>query len=138
MLRTELRAAIFRARQTAKKVKAAKIPVSIQHVIHSVDIHVHPAQELAPDYMLVVSEEHPDAPSGTAAVRSEEQSLVRHLEEEIEQLKFQQRAIVEEYEASVEELKSSNEELQAINEELRSATEELETSREELQSINEE
>ena len=57
-----------------------------------------------------------------AAVLAEEvtearpaEPLIRHLEEELDQLKIHQRATVEEYEASLEERKSSNEELQAIN-----------------------
>ena len=138
MLRIELRAAIFRARQTEAPVKMAGIPVELQDLRETVDLHVRPAQEPASDLMLVLFEEH-------AAVLAEEitearppEPLIRHLEEELDQLKIHQRATVEEYEASLEELKSSNEELQAINEELRSATEEVETSREELQSINEE
>jgi two-component system CheB/CheR fusion protein len=65
-------------------------------------------------------------------------SVVRHLEHELEKVKSRLRDTVEQAEASTEELKASNEELQSMNEELRSATEELETSREELQSINEE
>jgi two-component system CheB/CheR fusion protein len=137
MLRIELRAAIFRARQTASAVKVAGVPVNIQNQLRALDIHVLPAQELAPDYLLVVVDEHGIAPSAAEATEPQ-QPPVRHLEEEIDQLKNQQRAMVEEHEASVEELKSSNEELQAINGELRSATEEVETSREELQSINEE
>src|SRR5207237_9777983 len=59
-------------------------------------------------------------------------------DDEIQFLKEQLNATVEQYEAGNEELKASNEELQAMNEELRSATEELETSKEELQSVNEE
>jgi len=138
MLRMELRAAIFRARQTGEPVKMTGVPLELQDERQMVDLHVRPAQEPASDLMLVLFEEH-------AAVLAEEvtearpaEPLIRHLEEELDQLKIHQRATVEEYEASLEELKSSNEELQAINEELRSATEEVETSREELQSINEE
>ena len=59
-------------------------------------------------------------------------------DEEIQYLKEQLAATVEQYEGANEELKASNEELQAMNEEMRSATEELETSKEELQSVNEE
>jgi two-component system, chemotaxis family, CheB/CheR fusion protein len=63
---------------------------------------------------------------------------VIYLENELDQLKAQQREAAEHYAQSTAELKASNEDLHAINKELRSATEELETSREELYSINEE
>ena len=62
----------------------------------------------------------------------------RLLEEELERVKAQLRATVEQYEIQTEELKAANEELQAANEELRSTAEEMETGKEELQSVNEE
>ena len=138
MLRVELRAAIFRARQTGSPVKMAGVPVELREVLQTIDLYVRPAQDLAPDLMLVLIEEHAVVPTEESAEARPTEPLIRHLEEELDQLKVHRRATVEEYEASLEELKSSNEELQAINEELRSATEEVETSREELQSINEE
>jgi two-component system CheB/CheR fusion protein len=116
----------------------AGIPLELQDVRHTVDLHVRPAQEPASDLMLVLFEEHATVPAEEIVEPRPAEPLIRHLEEELDQLKIHQRATVEEYEASLEELKSSNEELQAINEELRSATEEVETSHEELQSINEE
>jgi two-component system, chemotaxis family, CheB/CheR fusion protein len=138
MLRVELRAAIFRARQTGSLVKMAGLPVELDDVRHAVDLYVRPAPEPASDLMLVLFEEHAVVSTGEVAEAQPAEPLIRQLEEELDQLKINSRAMVEEYEASLEELKSSNEELQAINEELRSATEEVETNREELQSINEE
>ena len=102
------------------------------------DIRVAPAQEIAPDYLLVVFSVREGSDGEKPSVQTESEPAVRHLEREIEQMKARLRDTVEQYEASTEELKASNEELQAMNEELRSATEELETGREELQSINEE
>ena len=64
--------------------------------------------------------------------------MARDADDEIQFLREQLNATVEQYEAANEELKASNEELQAMNEEMRSATEELETNKEELQSVNEE
>ena len=69
---------------------------------------------------------------------AQRETLVAHLEAEVQRLREQLQATGEEYESSTEELKAANEELQSINEEYRSAAEELETSREELQSVNEE
>ena len=137
MLRVELRAALFRAAQTNAPVEVFRVPVELEGEATAVDIRVSPAQEIAPDFLLVVFSVRQSGNEGETA-RSEPEPAVRHLEREIEQLKLRLRDTVEQYEASTEELKASNEELQAMNEELRSTTEELETSREELQSVNEE
>jgi two-component system, chemotaxis family, CheB/CheR fusion protein len=138
MLRIEVRAAIFRARQTQTPVKAGSIAVELQGERYSVDLHVQPAKELAPDFLLLVFEEHRIESVEKIVEAQPAEPLIRQLETELDHVKTHQRATVEEYESSLEELKASNEELQSINEELRSATEEVETSREELQSINEE
>ncbi|MGB8167924.1 MAG: chemotaxis protein CheB [Chthoniobacteraceae bacterium] len=138
MLRIELRAALFRAAQTNAPVDVFQVPVDLEGKTVSVDIRVAPAQEIAPDYLLVVLSPRESTEGGEQPVHLEVEPAVRHLERENEQMKVRLRDTVEQYEASTEELKASNEELQAMNEELRSATEELETSREELQSINEE
>ena len=140
MLRTELRAALFRARQIGGEVIANGIPIEIEGVRRTIDLRVSPAPEAASDFLLVVfdakekvvqSETIPASPRPVEA-------LVMYLENELDQLKAQQREAAEHYEQSTAELKAANEELHAINEELRSATEELETGREELYSINEE
>jgi two-component system CheB/CheR fusion protein len=138
MLRIEVRAAIFRARQTQTPVKAGSIAVELQGERYSVDLHVRSAKERAPDFLLVVFEEHGIESIEKIVEAQPAEPLIRQLETELDHVKTNQRATVEEYESSLEELKASNEELQSINEELRSATEEVETSREELQSINEE
>ena len=140
MLRVELRAALYAAAQTTTAATAFRVPVEVGDVPSLVDIRVTPAGELAPDFLLVVFEQHPA--DGTAAVvalrNADADQAALHLERELVATKAHLRDTIEQSEASTEELKASNEELQAMNEELRSATEELETSREELQSINEE
>ncbi len=138
-LRLELRGALYRAAQSSASVDVLNLPIEIEGQPRRVDLRVSPANDLAPDFMLVTFRLHDTAAvsSGAAPVAVAE-PMVPHLERELEQAKAHLRDTVEQYEASTEELKASNEELQAMNEELRSATEELETSREELQSINEE
>jgi two-component system CheB/CheR fusion protein len=138
MLRIELRAALFRAAQANSPAETFRVPVEMNGRALSVDIRVCPAQEIAPDYLLVVFEPRETEDPSAVKARQEAEPAVRHLEREIEQMKTRLRDTVEQYEASNEELKASNEELQAMNEELRSSAEELETSREELQSVNEE
>lgn len=138
MLRVELRAALFRAAQTSVPVEVFRLPVEIEKEMLAVDIRVAPAQEIAPDYLLVVFAIRETADSVEVQARQEAEPAVRHLERENEDLKRRLRDTVEQYEAVVEEQKAGAEELQAMNEELRSGGEELETSREELQSVNEE
>lgn len=140
MLRVELRAALYAAARTGAVATAFRVVLERGDARSFVDMRVTPAGDLAPDFLLVVFEEHPD--DGTAAVArprsADNEQAALHLERELVATKAHLRDTIEEAEASTEELKASNEELQAMNEELRSATEELETSREELQSINEE
>ncbi|HEX4086367.1 MAG TPA: CheR family methyltransferase [Chthoniobacteraceae bacterium] len=143
MLRIELRAALFRAMDTGQPVEVFGLPVDIGGASSAVDLRVAPAGDIAPGYSLVTFENRPPRPLELPGPRAAEEgmapeSVVHHLEHELDHVKNHLRDTVEQYEASTEELKASNEELQAMNEELRSATEELETSREELQSINEE
>ena len=140
MLRVELRAALYAAAQTRIAATAFRVPVETGDARSLVDIRVTPARDLAPDFLLVVFDDHPaDGAAVVAAPRStESDQAALHLERELVATKAHLRETIEESEASTEELKANNEELQAMNEELRSATEELETSREELQSINEE
>jgi two-component system, chemotaxis family, CheB/CheR fusion protein len=140
MLRIELRAALYAAAQTQTAATAFRVPMEKGDTSSLVDIRVTPAGDLAPDFLLVVFEEHAaDGPFATDVPRSAyADQAALHLERELVATKAHLRDTVEQSEASTEELKASNEELQAMNEELRSATEELETSREELQSINEE
>jgi two-component system, chemotaxis family, CheB/CheR fusion protein len=138
MLRTELRAALFRAKQIGTQVVVSGVPLEIAGAQKTIDLRVSPAQDLAPDFLLVVFDAKEEVvPSETFSARSVE-PLMEQLERELDQLKAQQRESAQHHEQSREELKASNEELQAVNEELRPATEELETSREELYSINEE
>jgi two-component system, chemotaxis family, CheB/CheR fusion protein len=138
MLRLELRAALFRARQSQQPAVAEGVSLLIDGEHKLVDMRVVPAPELAADILLVTFEVRAQAAAPPPAPRPQEEPVLQQLERELEQTRRHLRDTIEQHEASTEELKASNEELQAMNEELRSATEELETSREELQSINEE
>ncbi|MEO7098376.1 MAG: chemotaxis protein CheB [Luteolibacter sp.] len=144
-LRSELRAALFRAGKSAVPLQVTGIPLELDGVPRVVDITVESVEDLAPDFQLVIFRERDpleksvsEAPSSVTDRSAAQAAVVQHLEEELDEMRSRLRETVEQYETSTEELKASNEELQAMNEELRSATEELETSREELQSINEE
>lgn len=139
-LRVELRSALYQAVRQQSTVETRDLKVNINDHPETVNIHVRPVLrpgDTAKGFLLVLFE--PTTGNGEKEILlSTDESVVRHLEEELSYLKAQLRSSGEQHEFQAEELKASNEELQAMNEELRSAAEELETSREELQSINEE
>ncbi len=138
-LRLELRAALLRAAETDEPADVSRMMVEMEGSTKAINMHVTPAQDLAPGFLLVTFEAvDPGVSIDVQPARTEPEPVVRQLERELERMKGSLRDTVEQHESSTEELRASNEELQAMNEELRSATEELETSREELQSINEE
>ena len=140
-LRTTLRTLLYKAQGASAVVESRNLPVQSEGKVKAIDISVELMEESSTDFFLIIINEHPGDTQEEMAipvVTEGEQSIVRHLEEELDQFRSTWRERVEQHEATVEELKASNEELQAMNEELRSATEEMETGREELQSINEE
>ncbi|HUH03785.1 MAG TPA: ATP-binding protein [Kofleriaceae bacterium] len=70
--------------------------------------------------------------------REVDESVVRMLEQELQDTRQELQGTVEQLETANEEYRASHEELLSLNEELQSTNEELETSKEELQSLNEE
>jgi two-component system CheB/CheR fusion protein len=141
-LRTELRAALFRATESKIETETSSVSIKVNDEVRAVTMRVVPADDIAPGFLLIAFEEGGRSTTATTdhgdATSAPADPAIEQIERELEKVKRNLRDTVEQYEASTEELKASNEELQAMNEELRSATEELETSREELQSINEE
>ncbi|MBA2272072.1 MAG: PAS domain S-box protein [Chthoniobacterales bacterium] len=141
-LQIELRTALFRAAQ--KKEIARGTPTRIElsgGAIEVITVEARPMRQgdQAAGFFLVLFNRESDAqPTPDAPQAAPAGPVSRDADEEIQFLKQQLAATVEQYEAANDELKASNEELQAMNEEMRSATEELERSKEELQSVNEE
>jgi two-component system CheB/CheR fusion protein len=143
MLRIELRSALNRVAQTGEPTEVLNLPVEVDRQALLIDLSVAPADEIAPQCLLVVfNERRPSnaAGAGVEPVRSAVGNGNRESElyNEVVRLKMQLCDLVEQHQASVEELQASNEELQAMNEDLRSAGEELEARRQEAQSTNEE
>ncbi len=139
-LRTELRAALFRASKADHSIRSSGVALNLDGNPQQVFIRVEPLRDLTKDFMLVVFEESDvtcNEEVSNAKRSSPDPDIIRYLEDELDHLRASWRSTTEQHEASSEELTASNEELHAMNEELRSTTEELETGREELQSINE-
>jgi two-component system CheB/CheR fusion protein len=141
-LRLEARTALYQAAQSRTPVEARNLRLVIDGSPVALSISVHPVLregDTARGFFLVLFEPA-DAESTTVEEPAtiEPRDAARQLEDEVQRLRTQLRATVQQHEIQSEELKASNEELHAINEELRSTAEELETSKEELQSVNEE
>ena len=144
-VRTELRAALYRADESRKPVKAIfrrNADAAVPGAVMTLTVHPVGGADGERIHWLVLFEESgsgsdcgpPPADEGTSA----RESAISRLEEENRALKVDLQETLDRSAIHTEELKASNEELQAINEELRSAKEELEASKEELQSLNEE
>ena len=144
MLRIELRAALTRVAQTGKPTEVLNLPIDLDGQALLVDLSVAPADEIAPQCLLIVFNERLAAsvPAGESKASPQTSSNAASREtdlyDEVVRLKMQLRDVVEQHQASTEELQASNEELQVMNEDLRSAGEELEARRQEAQSVNEE
>ncbi len=140
-LRTTMRMLLFKAQGAATAAKSRNLPLHSGGEVKAVDLSVEHMEGENKDYFLILIAEHTGDDLGEQSppeISESDQSVIRLLEDELDQFRSTWRHRVEQHEATVEELKASNEELHAMNEELRSATEEMETGREELQSINEE
>jgi two-component system CheB/CheR fusion protein len=141
-LRSRVRAAAHKAQREGRRISVGG--GRVERNGHSVPVRVS-AKPLRPGragdgLILITFEDEIGAvrepkPRGKAAA---EESVLRHLEQELKATREDLQSSIEELEASNEELKASNEEVMSMNEELQSANEEMETSKEELQSLNEE
>ena len=139
-LRAELRAALFRARESGKPASALAVPFELAGRQRAVDLRVLPAAGVGgklrvghrSSYMVWATWSWSRAGDTSTNPSHSTSSASSNRPNASSAKKWNKTHFPS------EELKASNEELQAMNEELRSATEELETGREELHSINEE
>jgi two-component system CheB/CheR fusion protein len=134
-LRPRLRGALARAAHTRATVTIPRATVVVDGRECEVSISVSPADDLAPQHLLVTFDDMAPAngPCGTAT-----SPTIRDMEQEIEILRTRLEETTTRAELNSAELRASNQELRAINQELRAATEEVEINRQELQAINEE
>jgi two-component system CheB/CheR fusion protein len=140
-LRTQLRAAVHKAMRSNETVDLTDVQVKRNGDYRPVAVRVKPVPvpRSAEGLLLITFQDQPDTvPSPAPPTPATEESLVRHLENELRVTKEDLQTTIEELESSNEELKASNEEVMSMNEELQSANEELTSSKEELQSLNEE
>ena len=149
-LRLELRTAIHQAKQEGKAVRREGISLKEGTSRRLVQVDVVPVKPSAihEDYFLILFEEMP-APAEPEASptprtklarkqKSQNQTEILRLEQELETTRAYLRSIIEEQQATNQDLRAANEEILSSNEELQSTNEELQTAKEEIQATNEE
>jgi two-component system, chemotaxis family, CheB/CheR fusion protein len=142
-IRTDLRAALHHAARERSTVRVPGVRVTTDQGDKEITLTVKPVfaeDDVTRGFFLILFDDSPAvADGGTPAVLIPRAAAgSRQADDELEQVRGQLSATIEQYELQGEEARASAEELQAANEELRSSAEELETSKEELQSVNEE
>ncbi len=146
-LRTRVRSAIFKARQSNEKINIHCPPDYRQsYPNQSVFlISVSPVSHQALDKKALIISFKPDEDleknglvSASSTVSGDQENMVAAMERDLQETRKELQNTVEELETSTEELKASHEEALSTNEELQSTNEELEASTEELRSLNEE
>ncbi|NJK38659.1 MAG: PAS domain-containing protein [Oscillatoriales cyanobacterium RM2_1_1] len=151
-LRLELRTAIYQARQEGKAASQEEISLMSGEGQRQVRIDVVPIKlnPTSDPYFLILFEGvsvplaiRPDTQSvsseqSTQRQKSQEQTEILRLEQELTTTRAYLRSIIEEQQAMNEDLRAANEEILSSNEELQSTNEELQTAKEEIQATNEE
>ena len=145
-----LRAAINKAKQVNKIVRAQHVRVKRDGKTQIIHVKVIPLKNLRERCFLVTFEDvvgservaapalprrQPAAPALSPRLESRR---IAELEFDLSEAREYLQSVQEQNQATNEELQATNEEVQSANEELQSINEELETSKEELESANEE
>lgn len=144
-LRIGLRAAINEAVKKREKVTHDNLSIRDGDLVQRVMLTVQPMPQLGEhDELLMVvfhdsgepvRRDDDGIPESSITGNQDADSIISHMERELETTRSDLERTLQDMEAANEELKSSNEELLSMNEELQSANEELETSKEEIQVV---
>jgi two-component system CheB/CheR fusion protein len=143
-LRYDLNEAFIQAQRKKHNITIKNIKVGTNGGTQYVDITVQPLSqnETMSCKVLIIFKEvaTPETIKSDSAQqhKSANDSVSKHTELELHQLRKELLSSREETQLAYEEFRSANEELQSTNEELQSSNEELTTSKEEMQSMNEE
>ena len=140
-LRADLRAALYRAKETGRRVTRDRVAVQIDGGVQMISLALEPIIEGGETaYGAVFIDLGPArAPDENSAERHDSEVVaIQQIEKELQETRERLQSTIEELETANEEFRSANEELLSVNEEVQSANEELETSKEEMQSTNEE
>jgi len=142
-LLVDLREALSKARKENAPVRKDGVRVRSNGGTRELSLEVVPLKGASEKdrYYVVVFQEPPRALGPKEARQREKaarEKASRGTEQEVQHLRDQLQAVIEEHESTQEDFRAANEEVVSANEELQSTNEELETAKEELQSSNEE
>ncbi len=98
MLRVEVSAALFQARQTGAPVDVRGVLVDFDGARRAVDVGVRPAPDLVPGCLLVVFREREESDTGEALAVPGWESILHQIEAELEHTKLQLRENLEQSE----------------------------------------
>jgi two-component system CheB/CheR fusion protein len=138
-LQADLRTAIFRAFRRGERCEV-RVRVEGEGEPRAVELVARPLERSSGEdgvLQVLFKERELGEDPMLASSSTEQDEMIQHLEENLNQTREELSATIEEYETANEELKASNEELHVMNEELKSTNQELEASKEELQVVNE-
>ncbi len=139
-LRVRLGGALKRAVATASPV-TIEAAVRRDHGVARVQVTVEPLADFDSSGLLMVCFDEPSVAAdadGAQPSGMEETSASREQDEELQHVRSELFAALQEGESTSAELRVAHEEAMSMNEELQASNEELESSKEELQSVNEE
>ena len=144
----DLRTAIHQAKKQGVEIRRSGVPFQQNGTLASADIQVWPLKGGAArecDFLVVLQETSrkqqanpKESPVTRAEAKTRATTELARRDRELDSLREQLRAMVQDHEAASEEMRAMNEEVLSSNEELQSTNEELETAKEELESSNEE
>jgi two-component system CheB/CheR fusion protein len=142
-MRTKLRSAIERARQSNTRVVVTGAKTDHENIPYSFSIAVQPVSSEGEALLLICFIDEPQQDGGRIHSVSSSESpsdilRIATLERELEATSAELQGAIRNLEISSEEQKAINDEALSVNEEYQSTNEELLTSKEELQSLNEE
>jgi two-component system CheB/CheR fusion protein len=143
----DLREALIQARKQRQSARKQGVRIRSDGDTREIDLEVIPVrgQTAAENFYIIVFQEAAKEATADKAKRGAKKRAAKQgssererADREIDHLRDQLQALIEDHETTLEEYKSTNEEVLSANEELQSTNEELETAKEELQSTNEE
>jgi len=136
-LRPEIRALLFKVKQSGKKEKGNQHSSQIAKENIQFSINIEPIIEISKTWFLIYLDIRKNQSINNKIEHSEE-SILNELDQELSETRENLQIVIEELESTNEQMQIYNEELQSSNEEYQSTNEELQTVNEELQSTNEE
>jgi len=137
-LRPEIRALLFKVKQSGKKEKGNEHSATNKKSNIRFSVAIEPITENNKIWFLIYLDISNNKSGEVSKNTHSEESILNELDQELTETRENLQIVIEELESTNEQMQIYNEELQSSNEEYQSTNEELQTVNEELQSTNEE